>query len=56
MNLVLASSDGNIVNVEALPTDLSVRHPTNNILTHANHFETERFKNGDLIGMISPDS
>jgi len=54
--ILLASSEGDIVDVEMIPDDVGVVHPEKEILVHANHFETERFRSGDLMSVFSPDS
>ena len=41
-NLMAASAEGNAVDMEVNPVRLSELHPTGGILTHANHFATNR--------------
>lgn len=55
-NYLLASDQGDVVDVEVTMNDLDVDYPERGILTHANHFKTERFKNTDLASVIVPDS
>ena len=44
------------MDVEVTINDLDVHYTERGILTHANHFKTERFRNTDLASVIVPDS
>jgi isopenicillin-N N-acyltransferase-like protein len=55
-NYLLASYQGDIVNLEVTLDDLDVHYPERGILTHANCFKTDRFKSADLAPMYWPDS
>ena len=54
--VLLASREGDIVDVETIPHDLGALYPEKGILVHANHFETDRFKSGDMMTTFSPCS
>lgn len=55
-NYLLTSARGDIVDVEATADDVDISYPEDGILTHANHFKTERFKPDDLAPVQFPDS
>ncbi|UCC16774.1 MAG: hypothetical protein JSU58_10495 [Dehalococcoidales bacterium] len=55
-NYLLASSQGDIIDVETTRDDMEILYPEKEILTHANCFETDRFKSTDLAPMLVPDS
>jgi isopenicillin-N N-acyltransferase-like protein len=55
-NYLLASYQGDVVDVEVTMNDLDVHYPERGILTHANCFKTDRFKSADLAPMYWPDS
>lgn len=55
-NYLLASDQGDVADVEVTVNDLDVHYPEGGILTHANHFKTERFRNADLAPVVVPDS
>jgi isopenicillin-N N-acyltransferase-like protein len=55
-NYLLASDQGDVVDVEVTMNDLDVHYTERGILTHANHYKTERFKKADLASVILPDS
>jgi isopenicillin-N N-acyltransferase-like protein len=55
-NYLLASYQGDIVDLEVTLDDLDVRHSEKGILTHANCFKTDRFKSADLAPVNLPDS
>lgn len=55
-NYLLASAQGDIVDVEVTMNDLDAHYPERDIFTHANHFETARFKSADIASAIFPDS
>ena len=46
-----ASAEGDIIGIETKPDDYNVIQPERDMLVHANHFLTDRFKKGELIGM-----
>ena len=46
-----ASAEGDIIGIETRPDDYNVIQPERDMLVHANHFLTDRFKKGELIGM-----
>jgi len=58
LNYVLASAQGDIVQVETTFNDYNVLYPDaeQSILTHFNHYLTERFKKGDNVVICCPDS
>ncbi len=47
LNYTLGSREGEIFCVETKPDDFNVLQPVNDTLVHANHFLTERFKEGN---------
>ncbi len=55
-NYLLASDQGDIVDVEVTMNDLDIHYAARGIMTHANHFKTERFKSADLASVMVPDS
>jgi isopenicillin-N N-acyltransferase-like protein len=55
-NYLLASDEGDAVDVEVTMDDLDVHYPERGILTHANCFKTDRFKSADLAPIYWPDS
>jgi len=55
-NYLVASAEGDIVDVEATKDDINCLFPENGIITHANCHLTERFKSLDINGMLFPDS
>ena len=55
-NYLLANSQGDIIDVETTRDDLEILYPEREILTHANCFETDRFKSTDLAPLLVPDS
>jgi isopenicillin-N N-acyltransferase-like protein len=55
-NYLLANDTGDIIDIEAIVDDLDIHHPEREFITHANHFETERFKSTDLVPIIVPCS
>ena len=56
MAVLLASGEGDSANVEAIPDDISVLYPEKGIIARANHFQTDRFKSGDLMVTLAPDT
>ena len=55
-NYLLASEQGDVVDIEVTMHDLDVRYPEKGIFTHANCFQAERFKSSDLAPQYLPDS
>jgi isopenicillin-N N-acyltransferase-like protein len=55
-NYLLTSDQGDVVDVEVTMSDLDVQYPERGILTHANCFKTDRFKNVDLAPAYLADS
>jgi isopenicillin-N N-acyltransferase-like protein len=55
-NYLLASDKGDIVDLEVTLDDLNVHYPERGIITHANNFKTDRFRNTDLAPTYWPDS
>ncbi len=55
-NYLLASDQGDIIDVEVTSDDLDIHYPVKGMLTHANYFKTERFKSTDLAPALWPDS
>jgi isopenicillin-N N-acyltransferase-like protein len=55
-NYLLANDTGDIIDIEAMVDDLEILHPEREFFTHANHFETERFKSTDLAPVYIPSS
>jgi isopenicillin-N N-acyltransferase-like protein len=55
-NYLLASDQGDIVDVEVIKNDLDIQYPERWLLTHANCFKTDRFKSVDLAPVYLPDS
>jgi isopenicillin-N N-acyltransferase-like protein len=55
-NYLITDVQGNIINIETTTNDLDILYPEKGILTHANHFKTERFKNTDLAPLFLSDS
>ncbi len=55
-NYLLASGQGDIIDVETTSDDVDIQYPEDGILTHANHFKAERFRPDDLAPLYWPDS
>jgi isopenicillin-N N-acyltransferase-like protein len=55
-NYLLASDQGDIVDIEVTSDDIDIHFAERGILTHANCFKADRFKSADLAPLISPDS
>ena len=55
-NYLVTSVNEGIIDVESTMTDVDIQYPFDGILTHANHFKTERFKSNDLAPILVPDS
>jgi len=56
MYYCLASKDGDIIGIETKPDDYNVIQPDKDVLAHANHYNTDRFKKGELVYMGAPSS
>ena len=52
----LASSEHEMLGIESIQDDFEIITPQKNILVHANHYLTERFKGYDMANLIVPDS
>jgi len=55
-NYLLTNDTGDIIDVEATVDDLGILHPEREFFTHANHFETARFKSTDIAPVYIPSS
>jgi len=55
-NYLLASEQGDIMDIEVTSDDVEVLFPENGILCHANCFKADRFKSADLAPAHMPDS
>ncbi len=53
---LFGSSQGDVIGIEVTPKDLGFLYPVDDIFTHANNFVTERFKHGDMVAYLLPDS
>jgi len=47
LNYTVGGRDGEVFSVETTPDDFNVLQPVNDVLVHANHYLTERFKVGN---------
>lgn len=56
MYYCLASHDGNIIGIETKPDDYNVIPPVRDVLAHANHYNTDHFKKGELVYIGAPSS
>lgn len=54
--LLLAESSGGMTGLEAVADDIELILPERDVLVHANHYETERFKAGDWTPQLIPDT
>lgn len=52
----LADRHGNMAGIESVYDDYTVLKPENHTLFHANHYETDKYKERDLAGTYIPDS
>lgn len=52
----IADIDGNMIGIESLDNHLMELQPSNHMLVHANHYESDCFKEGDLYAHIAPCS
>lgn len=55
-NYLIGHADGNAVDIEAWPGDVSTVLPADGLLTHSNHFQTVSSERGDLGREIYPDT
>jgi isopenicillin-N N-acyltransferase-like protein len=55
-NYLLASAQGDIADVEVTLNDVDVHFAQRGIITHANCFKSDRFKQSDMAPLLSPDS
>lgn len=55
-NFMMASYEGDIIDVETTQDDISVLYPEKGLIVHTNNFLTERFKSADLAAQLFPDS
>lgn len=56
MYYCLASKEGDIIGIETKPDDYNVIQPDRDVLAHANHYNTDRFKKGELVYIGAPSS
>ena len=54
--VLLAESSGGMTGLEAVADDIELVLPEGDVLVHANHYETERFKAGDWTPQLIPDT
>ncbi len=54
--LHLADASGGMAGIEAVNDDVHLLTPERDRLIHANHYETERFKDGDWTPQLIPDT
>jgi isopenicillin-N N-acyltransferase-like protein len=52
----LADAAGNMTGLEAVADDIELMVPERDVLLHANHYETQRFKAGDWTPRLIPDT
>ncbi len=52
----LADKNGNMAGIESIYDDFTEIEPTNNMLIHANHYVTEKYKKSDLAYIFIKDS
>jgi isopenicillin-N N-acyltransferase-like protein len=52
----LADSAGSMTGIEAVSDDINLILPANDVLVHANHYETERFRPVDWTPQLIPDT
>ncbi len=52
----LADSAGSMTGIEAVSDDIHLILPENDVLVHANHYETDRFRAVDWTPQLIPDS
>lgn len=55
-NYLMAASYGEALDMEKSPKDFEVIYPTNGILAHTNHFQTERLKPADTLRFWDSDT
>ncbi|MTI80871.1 MAG: hypothetical protein FH758_08305 [Firmicutes bacterium] len=52
----LASAENKIMGIESTQNDYEILSPENDVLVHANHYLTDRFKKIDAVNLVVPDS
>jgi isopenicillin-N N-acyltransferase-like protein len=52
----LADAAGSLTGIEAVADDINLILPVNDVLVHANHYETERFRAVDWTPQLIPDT
>lgn len=50
----VADAQGDMFGIESVPDDHSVIRPQEDMLVHANHYETENYKEGDWAHLVLP--
>ena len=50
----LADGDGNILGIESIDSEYTVISPVKNMLVHANHYETEKYRHCDWTEQLIP--
>jgi isopenicillin-N N-acyltransferase-like protein len=55
-NYLVTDEQGDIIDIETTMNDFDIQYPERGILTHANHFKTDRFKSTDLAYLFLPDA
>lgn len=53
---LLASAEGSLIGIEQAANQYEILYPENDILVHANHFLTDRFKPMDVFAPFIPDT
>ena len=56
MNHLLASDEGEIIDIETTPDDFNFIYPERDMIAHSNHYLVPRFRSGDIMRTIAPDS
>jgi isopenicillin-N N-acyltransferase-like protein len=56
IHAMFGTREGDMLGIEYLSQEFGVLYPQKGMLVHANHFETERFKDGDAVYTFAPDS
>ncbi|OPY05518.1 MAG: Acyl-coenzyme A:6-aminopenicillanic acid acyl-transferase [Syntrophaceae bacterium PtaB.Bin038] len=54
--VLLAESSGGMTGLEAVADDIEFVLPERDVLVHANHYETQRFRAGDWTPQLIPDT
>ena len=55
-NYLVANNQEGIIDIETTTNDMEIQFPERGMLTHANHFKTDRFKSTDLAPLLVPDA